>query len=106
MEVEFGGNECSSSGTGIHARLLPVARYTLALQRRTRPILATDGVVNHFFTGHRMNGVQNFGLFVAHIIGMEGDRRLHRREAAWLHDVIPHPVSQPSPPFVMASHSF
>src|SRR5262249_42723306 len=54
----------------------------------------------------RMNGVQNFGLFVAHIIGMEGDRRLHRREADELHDVIRHHVAQRARRVVIASTSF
>ena len=65
-------------------RFLAVARRTARARRRGARRLRVSGV-------HRM---EHLDLLVAHVLGREGDRRLHRHQRQQLEHVVLHDVAQ------------
>src|SRR6202158_2225600 len=57
-------------------------------------VLAADHVFQDIFGIERLDGVQDFGLFIADLIGIEGNGRLHRRHGQELEQVVRHHVAQ------------
>ncbi len=80
---------------GRDIRLCAVRRNPLALFGSVA-VLSAHRAAQHVFVAHGLDGVQDLRLLVAHGVGVERDRRLHRRQADQLHDVVRHHVAQRS----------
>ena len=69
-------------------------------------ILAAHGSGKHLLGTQRLNGMQNFGLLIAHRVGVKRNRRLHGGQGDQLHDVIRHHVAQRTGCVVIAAAMF
>ena len=63
-------------------------------------VLATHRIGQRMRRVDRMDGLDDFGLLAANGIGIEGDRRLHRRHGQKLEHVVWHHVAQRAGLFV------
>src|SRR6202035_5502733 len=76
VDQKLQGDEGFGVGLGVDVGFLPVAREVLAVYF-TRAVLAAKRGGEDFFGVERLNGVEDFGLLVADLVGVEGDGRLH-----------------------------
>ena len=53
-----------------------VAGHTFSVDH-ARAVLAAHGLGKDFLGAHRLDGVQDFGLLIAHRISTEGNGRFH-----------------------------
>ena len=95
IDVQFESGESFRLGVGSDARLFAIRQHAHTFNL-TFAVLSTDAAVQDALSGQRLDGVQDLCLLVAHRIGMERIRRLHRGQAQQLADVVGDHVAQSS----------
>src|SRR5712664_1332581 len=66
-------------------------------------VLAAHHAGEHFFGAERLDGVQDFSLFVAHFVGVEGDGRFHGGHGEELEEMVGHHVAKGAGGFIEAA---
>ncbi len=82
------------------ALLFAITRHVLAEHPALRVLPAHRGT-SHLLVEDRPDRAQDLDLLVAHGIGLEGERRLHRDEREQLQHVVLHHVAQGARPLVV-----
>ncbi len=99
VDLKFKRDVRFGVGVGSDVGLVAVAGHALAVDDAFA-VLAADGVSQDVFGHERLDGVQNFGLFVAHFVGVEGNGRLHRGHGKELKQMVRNHVAESARGFI------
>ena len=105
VDFQFQRHESFRVGAGRDVRLDAVGRDRLAVHRAFA-ILAAHHVLQNFFRRGHLDGVQDFGLFVAHRVGFEGNGRLHGGQRQQLEKMVGNHVAQRAGSFIERAAMF
>ena len=105
VDLEFQRDEGFGVGVGCDVGLAAIAGNMFAVDGAF-VVLAADGVGENILGHERLNGVEDFGLFVADFVGVEGDGRLHRGHGEELEEMVGNHVAKGAGGFVEAAAMF
>src|SRR5208283_659752 len=102
VDLEFYGDESFSVGLRIDVGLAAIAGDRLAAHLAFA-ILAAEHAGEDFLGAERLDGVEDFGLFVADFIGVEGDGRFHGGHGKELEKMVGNHVAESAGGFIEAA---
>src|SRR5579859_761649 len=82
-----------SGGARRNAGFLAIAHHLLSRAEPAGAVLGAYDMRDDILPDQRLQGVQDFDLFVAHRISVEGDGRLHRDQREQLQHVVLHHIA-------------
>ncbi len=85
---------------------LAIAHHLLSSAEPTGAVLGAYDVGDDILPNHRLQGVQDFDLFVAHRVGIEGNGRLHCYQGEQLQHVVLHHIADRPRFLVIAAAPF
>src|SRR5262249_1597989 len=105
IDFEFERDEGFYVGVGRDVRFAAIGGNAFVVDDALA-VLPAHGVLQDFFGRGHLNGMQDFGLFVADGIGFEGDWRLHGGERKELEKMIGNHVAKSARGFVEGAAMF
>src|SRR5258708_77018 len=102
VDLQLHGHERFRVGVPRDVGLAAIAVHGRAIDG-AGTVLAANHAGEHVFGAERLDGVQHFGLFVAHFVGVKGDGRLHGGHGEQLEEMVGHHVAQGAGRFVKAT---
>src|SRR5579862_782993 len=105
VNFKFHGYESFGIGVGGDVGFAAVGGNALVVDNAFA-VLAADGVLQDFFRGGHLDGVEDFGLFVADGVGVEGDGGLHGGKREELEEMVGNHVAESAGGFVEGAAVF
>ena len=99
----FSATKVSVVESGADLVFVAVAALSFVPSIMPVAVLAAHRPPQHVFRRERLHRVQHLRLFVAHGVGVERDRRLHRRQRDQLEEMVRHHVAQRTGRVVVAA---